>query len=130
MIDVDHFKNFNDEYGHIAGDKVLISVGKSINKPLRPNDLVARFGGEEFSVLLPETSLENDVAIAERLRQRVSETCPGRIDGKELPKVTVSIGIADYRPCDSLESLIASADIAMYHAKKAGRNCVRFASSA
>jgi diguanylate cyclase len=64
------------------------------------------------------------------LRKRVSNARPGKIDGKKLPKVTVSIGIADYRPGDSLESLIASADIAMYHAKKAGRNCVRVASNA
>ena len=130
MIDVDHFKNFNDEYGHLAGDKVLISVAESIRKPLRPNDLVARYGGEEFSVLLPETSLENAAAIAERLRERVSEACPGNIDGKELPTVTVSIGAADYQPGDSLESVIASADVAMYHAKKDGRNCVRVASRA
>ena len=129
MIDVDHFKNFNDKYGHLAGDKVLIAVGESINKPLRPNDLVARFGGEEFSVLLPETSLENAVAIAERLRQRVSEAYPGKIQGKELPRVTVSVGVADYKPGDSLESLIESADVAMYYAKSAGRNCVRVASS-
>ena len=130
MIDVDHFKKFNDEYGHLAGDKVLVSVGECIKRPLRPNDLVARFGGEEFSVLLPETSLENAVAIAERLRERVSEAIPGRIDGKELPKVTVSIGIAEYKRGESLESLFASADVALYHAKKAGRNCVRVASDA
>ena len=128
IIDVDHFKRFNDEYGHLAGDKVLISVGENISKPLRPNDMVARFGGEEFSVLLPETSLENAVTIAERLRERVSTACPGEINGKELPGVTVSIGVADYKPGDSLESVLASADSAMYKAKKAGRNCVRIAS--
>ena len=129
IIDVDHFKRFNDEYGHLAGDKVLISVGESISKPLRPNDMVARFGGEEFSVLLPETSLENAVAIAERLRERVCAACPGEINGTELPGVTVSIGVADYKPGDSLESVLASADSAMYQAKKAGRNCVRVASN-
>ncbi len=130
MIDVDHFKNINDEYGHLAGDRVLVAVGESIRKPLRPNDLVARFGGEEFSVLLPETSLQNAVTIAERLRERISETDPVIIDNKELAKVTVSIGVAEFKPGDSLETMIASADAAMYQAKKAGRNCVRVASNA
>ncbi len=130
MIDVDHFKNINDEYGHLAGDRVLVAVGESIRKPLRPNDLVARFGGEEFSVLLPETSLQNAVTIAERLRERISETDPVIIDNKELAKVTVSIGVAEFKPGDSLETMIASADAVMYQAKKAGRNCVRVASNA
>jgi diguanylate cyclase (GGDEF)-like protein len=130
MIDVDHFKNINDEFGHLAGDRVLVAVGESIKKPLRPNDLVARYGGEEFSVLLPETSLENAVAIAERLRVRVSETDAGRIDDQQLPKVSASIGIAEFSPGDSLESLLAAADAAMYQAKHAGRNCVRVAGAA
>lgn len=129
MIDVDHFKNINDEYGHLTGDRVLVAVGESIRKPLRPNDLVARFGGEEFSVLLPETSLQNAVTIAERLRERISEADPVKIDNKELAKVTVSIGVAEFKPGDSLETMIASADAAMYQAKKAGRNCVRVASN-
>ncbi len=129
MIDVDHFKNFNDEYGHLAGDRVLVVVGENIRKPLRPNDLIARFGGEEFSVLLPETSLDNAISIAERLRERVSEASLGEIEGRELPNVTVSIGITEYKPGDSLETMIAAADVAMYHAKKAGRNCVRIATN-
>jgi len=130
MIDVDRFKRINDEYGHVAGDRVLMTVAENIRKPLRPNDLVARYGGEEFSVLLPETSLENAVHIAERLRERVSEASPGIIDGKQLPLVTVSIGVNEFKPGDSLETLVASADIAMYQAKKAGRNCVRKANNA
>jgi len=129
MIDVDHFKNFNDKYGHLAGDKVLVAVGRSITRPLRPNDMVARFGGEEFSVLLPETTLDNAIDIAERLRERVSQACPGKIDGKELPKVTVSIGVAEFKPGDSLETMIVSADDAMYAAKKAGRDRVCVASN-
>lgn len=128
MIDVDHFKKYNDEYGHLAGDRVLVCVGESIRKPLRPNDLVARFGGEEFSVLLPETGLDNALTIAERLRERVDMADPGEVDGKKIPGATVSIGIAEYRPGDSLETMIAAADVAMYHAKKEGRNCVCVAS--
>jgi len=127
MIDVDHFKQYNDEYGHLAGDRVLVAVGESIRKPLRPNDLVARFGGEEFSVLLPETRIDNALTIAERLRKRIGNADPGKLDGKKLPGATVSIGIAEYRPGDSLETMIAAADVAMYHAKKEGRNCVRVA---
>ena len=127
MIDIDHFKDVNDKYGHLAGDKVLIAVGRSIKEPLRPNDMVARYGGEEFSVLLPETSIENAAAIAERLRERVSQASPGKLERKQLPKVTVSIGVADFNPGDSLESMIAAADAAMFDAKRAGRNCVRVA---
>ncbi|MBT8128623.1 MAG: GGDEF domain-containing protein [Gammaproteobacteria bacterium] len=127
MIDVDHFKNINDEFGHLAGDRVLATIGESIRKPLRPNDLVARYGGEEFSVLLPETSLPNAVAIAERLRARINEIDPGTINDQQLPGVSVSIGVAEFKPGDSLENLIAAADAAMYEAKHAGRNCVRFA---
>jgi diguanylate cyclase (GGDEF)-like protein len=128
MIDIDHFKSINDEYGHLTGDRVLIAVGESIRKPLRPNDMVARYGGEEFSVLLPETTLENAVGIAERLRERVSEATVGNIEGSKLT-VTVSIGVTEFKPGDLLDSVIASADLAMYHAKKSGRNCVRVASN-
>ena len=104
-------------------------MGDSIRKPLRPNDLVARYGGEEFSVLLPETTLDNAITIAERLRERVSKASPGSHSGQQLPKVTVSIGVAEYKPGDSLETLIIGADVAMYTAKKDGRNCVRVATN-
>lgn len=127
MIDVDKFKDFNDTYGHLAGDQVLIAVGNAIRSPLRPNDLVARFGGEEFSVLLPETSIENAEIIANRLRENVSKTDPGVVDGKQLPAVTISLGISDGRAGYDLETMIASADVAMYHAKQNGRNRVEIA---
>jgi len=127
MIDVDKFKDFNDTYGHLAGDQVLIAVGNAIRNPLRPNDLVARFGGEEFSVLLPETSIENAEIIANRLRENVSKTDPGVVDGEQLPSVTISLGISDGRAGYDLETMIASADVAMYHAKKNGRNRVEIA---
>ena len=130
MIDVDHFKKFNDEYGHLAGDQVLVTVGENIRQPLRPNDLVARFGGEEFSVLLPETKIEHAEIIAERLRERVSNAIPGVIDGKEIPGVTISLGVTQYKPNYTLETMIASADVAMYQAKQNGRNCVQLAHDA
>lgn len=130
MIDVDNFKDYNDRYGHLAGDQVLVTVGENIRKPLRPNDLVARFGGEEFCVLLPETKLQYAVEIAERLRDRVSKANPGTVDGKQLPKVTISLGVTEYKPGYALETMIASADVAMYHAKNKGKNRVQVATDA
>jgi diguanylate cyclase (GGDEF)-like protein len=127
MIDVDDFKQYNDVYGHLAGDRVLVTVAQSIRHPLRPNDLVARFGGEEFAVLLPETTLENAVVIAERLREHVSKADPGVVDGKQLPQVTISLGVAKRFPQYSLDMMIAAADVAMYHAKRNGKNRVEVA---
>ncbi len=127
MIDVDNFKTYNDEYGHLAGDQVLIAVAEAIRSPLRPNDLVARFGGEEFAVLLPETTLNNAVVIAERLREHVSKLEPGKLDGNPMPKVTISLGIAGRQPGYELDMMIAAADVAMYHAKRNGKNRVEIA---
>ena len=124
MIDVDNFKHYNDDYGHLAGDQVLAAIAKAIRSPLRPNDLVARFGGEEFAVLLPETNVINAKFIAERLRENVSRADLGMIDGKQLPNVTISLGISTRAPSDTLDMLIAAADVAMYHAKQKGRNRV------
>ncbi len=129
MMDVDDFKNYNDDYGHLAGDQVLITVAESIRSPLRPNDLVARFGGEEFAVLLPETSMKNAQIIAERLREHVSKADPGAVDEKPLPNVTISLGIAERQPGYSLDMMIASADVAMYHAKRNGKNRVEVAAN-
>lgn len=129
MIDVDNFKKFNDEYGHLAGDSVLVKVAESIRSPLRPNDLVARFGGEEFSVLLPETTLQHALIVAERLCECVAQTDMGTLDDVQLPRVTISLGVAEYQHGYELESMIAAADVAMYHAKRGGRNCVKAATS-
>ena len=128
MMDVDNFKSFNDVYGHLAGDQVLVKVANAVRSPLRPNDLVARFGGEEFAVLLPETTLENARIIAQRLCDHVSDAEPGSIDGQELPKVTISLGVAGRQPGYSLDMMIAAADVAMYHAKRNGKNRVEVAS--
>ena len=128
MIDVDNFKQYNDDYGHLAGDKVLIAVANAIRRPLRPNDMVARFGGEEFAVLLPETTLENAKTIAERLRAAVAQAEPGELDGKRLPRVTISLGISAFKPGFELDTMIAAADVAMYHAKRKGKNRVEVAS--
>ena len=127
MIDVDNFKNYNDEYGHLAGDQVLITVANAIRAPLRPNDLVARFGGEEFAVLLPETTVSNSKIIAERLREHVCNADPGMLDNNVLPSVTISLGVAGRQPGYSLDMMIAAADVAMYHAKRNGKNRVEIA---
>ncbi|NOQ87939.1 MAG: diguanylate cyclase [Gammaproteobacteria bacterium] len=130
MIDVDDFKNYNDDYGHLAGDQVLITVADAIRSPLRPNDMVARFGGEEFAVLLPETTVNNAKLIAERLRKHVSSRDAGMLDDKHLPNVTISLGIAGRQPGAQLDKMLAAADIAMYHAKRHGKNRVEIAMDA
>lgn len=123
MIDIDLFKIFNDTYGHLAGDKILKEVAKVIRESIRKMDVPARYGGEEFAVILPETTLQGALLVAERIRQEVSEKKID-YDGKRIG-VTVSVGIALY-PEDGKDkkSLIASADLALYHAKRTGRNRV------
>jgi diguanylate cyclase (GGDEF)-like protein len=124
MIDVDHFKLYNDNYGHIAGDKVLSNVADALRGALRPIDMLARFGGEEFAILLPETTPEEAQKLAEKLRHTVSQTKTKNDKGEALPEVTVSIGISELKQQKDLLSLIAEADEALYRAKNNGRNCV------
>jgi diguanylate cyclase (GGDEF)-like protein len=121
MIDLDHFKKLNDEYGHLIGDAVLGRVGELLTAGLRPHDLLARFGGEEFAVLLPGMGVNASLAIAERLR--VSVERDARVNGETpLPKTTISLGLAESRPDETLSSLLVRADGALYRAKRAGRN--------
>ena len=127
MLDVDHFKRFNDTYGHKAGDLVLQMVARTMRKRLRPTDMVARYGGEEFIILLPHTAASEAQVVAERLRCGV-ESCQVTADqGKELPPVTISIGVAPWHNGDSLEHLVDKADKALYRAKANGRNRVELA---
>ena len=126
LLDVDHFKKFNDNYGHQEGDKVLRIVSEVIQSTVRQKiDTVARYGGEEFAVILPESDANMGRDLAERIRKNI-EAYLFENNGKPLYRVTVSIGIASY-PFDSREqkSLIQRADLALYEAKKAGRNCVK-----
>ncbi len=120
MLDVDHFKSYNDSFGHPAGDDALRTVGHVIRETLRGADVAARFGGEEFSILLPQTTSEEAVAIAERIRRNIEKT-------KFVHRVvTSSIGVASCSAelCDSA-NLIAAADKALYEAKRRGRNRVQ-----
>jgi diguanylate cyclase (GGDEF)-like protein len=122
LFDIDHFKTFNDTYGHQAGDLVLIEVAKTIKKIVREVDIPARYGGEEFCVLLPQTDLEGAFLASERLRKAIENT---QIisENNEILKVTVSIGISNH-PDNSkdMNELIRCADTALYFAKENGRN--------
>jgi diguanylate cyclase (GGDEF)-like protein len=121
MIDVDRFKEINDEYGHIIGDQVLSATADALRQHLRPTDLIARFGGDEFSVLLPGTTLHRATITAERLRTSLANYHrPGHPQ-----TVTVSIGLTAASDADNLDSLLHRADEALYSAKEKGRNCVQ-----
>lgn len=124
MLDIDHFKTFNDSYGHLAGDTALCHVAEQLTRNLRPTDLIARYGGEEFSVLLPDTDMSVGMIVAERLRNEIFRLQLPPSQDQPLPSVAISLGLAQLRPGDTLESLIACADGALYRAKNKGRNCV------
>jgi diguanylate cyclase (GGDEF)-like protein len=140
MLDLDHFKALNDEYGHAMGDAALLETTRIMADIVRGHDLVARFGGEEFVVLLPDTALDGATQVAERLRRAIADhvllvedagtptRTDGRTDGRSTVHWTVSIGVAKWRQdSEGLEALIARADDALYQAKAAGRNRVRTA---
>jgi diguanylate cyclase (GGDEF)-like protein len=120
MLDVDNFKQFNDKYGHIAGDRVLIAVAGALREHLRPTDLIARFGGDEFAVLLPDLEPQQAVQTAERVREQIAGLSPPSLS----TAVTVSIGITSRFECDDVSGLVHRADEAMYTAKSQGRNRV------
>lgn len=125
MIDVDQFKSFNDLFGHVAGDRVLTAVARILRKQFRPRDLLVRFGGDEFAVLLPGIGSEEAMAIAERVRQSVSGSTGDSDDSLIQVPVEISMGIAELAPGGTFEALLRAADVALYRAKDAGRNTVR-----
>ena len=125
VIDIDHFKKFNDQYGHIVGDEVLKTVSRKAKEIVRGRDFLARFGGEEFVVILPQTPLSGAKTVAENIRDFFDRTRLKVVSSsKNLGKVTVSIGAAQYKPGETIEKFIDRSDQALYFAKNVGRNCV------
>ena len=123
MIDIDHFKKFNDSYGHQVGDHVLRLVAKVLQDNVRDIDLAARYGGEELIAVLPGADLGVCAEVAERIRRRISEArLTRRTTGQEITSVTVSIGVAQFRLAESAEAMIERCDRALYQAKRLGRN--------
>ncbi|NWC89470.1 diguanylate cyclase [Pseudomonas reactans] len=125
MLDLDHFKRINDGYGHLAGDKVLKIIANVLRKRLRPSDFIARFGGEEFVLLMPNSSLSDALAAGEVLRAAI-EACPFHFKGEPVT-ITVSMGVAQFQPGERSDLALKRADEALYRAKAAGRNQVQAA---
>jgi len=125
MADIDHFKSFNDKYGHLTGDQVLRLVAMSVKQNVKGQDVAARYGGEEFVVALPNTALQSAITVADHIRRAVmTKELIKRSSGERLGRVTISIGAAMLRPHDTAQSLIERADMCLYAAKRNGRNRV------
>ena len=125
MTDIDHFKNFNDTFGHLTGDQVLRLVALSVKQNVKGQDIAARYGGEEFAIVLPRTALREAITVADQIRRAVmSKELMKRSTGEHLGRVTISIGVATHRRGDSIQSLIERADTCLYAAKRNGRNRV------
>lgn len=124
LLDVDHFKRYNDTHGHQAGDEALRVLGDTVRQFLRPDDFAVRYGGEEFVIILSEIAPKEMEAAAERLRLAIANAAIIDPSGKRLPSITVSIGVAFSQPSLSFRMLIGEADKALYRAKAGGRNRV------
>jgi diguanylate cyclase len=122
VVDIDHFKRINDEYGHLAGDKVLKIIASELHKRLRKTDFIARFGGEEFAVLIPATPMAGGLQLLETLRSGIAE-CPFHFRGERVT-ITLSAGISAFADTERSEQVFERADQALYRAKRGGRNCV------
>ncbi len=125
LCDIDFFKKFNDDYGHLVGDKVLQFVAKQLKRSIKGRDFVCRFGGEEFAIILPQTSLKSAMIVADQLRSVISKSRLKRANSDEVyGHVTLSFGVAELGPDDARNDLIDRADRGLYQAKKNGRNRV------
>ena len=125
ILDLDNFKNYNDRHGHVAGDEVLAKTGKILRNSLRKTDSAYRYGGEEFTVILPETGGNEAVHFAERIRQNIEKHAFVIRRDRSL-SVTASTGIAQYKPEEEISVFIKRADENMYTAKKQGKNRINF----
>jgi diguanylate cyclase (GGDEF)-like protein len=122
MIDIDDFKTFNERYGHAYGNHVLYSVAHTLADSLRPTEIIARHGGDEFVIILPDVELETARNIGERLHRGVMDSVPVTPDGSALPHPTISVGLAALQPGQTGKELLAETDRALYRAKENGRN--------
>ena len=122
VLDIDHFKRYNDRFGHLNGDCVLRAVARAMTDNVRPSDVLARFGGEGFIAVLPDTPLKAASLVGERLRRAVADTVVLADDRTPLPPVTISLGVAQLDYAQDAAALIAAADSALYRAKREGRN--------
>jgi len=120
LIDIDNFKNFNDTYGHLVGDEVLIMLAQTVNKSIRKSDFFARWGGEEFVLLLPHTTLDIAINITEHIRKTIEE-----LSHQEAGSISASFGVTQYHNDDTIESIFKRCDDALYDAKNSGKNCVK-----
>ncbi len=125
MFDIDHFKSFNDSYGHLTGDQVLRLVGMSLKQTIKGQDITARYGGEEFAVVLPNTALRQALTVADHIRRAVmAKELKKKSTGEILGRVTISVGVSMLKQGDDTDSLIERADACLYAAKRNGRNRV------
>jgi len=125
MFDIDHFKSFNDSYGHLTGDQVLRLVGMSLKQTIKGQDITARYGGEEFAVVLPNTALRQALTVADHIRRAVmAKELKKKSTGEILGRVTISVGVSMLKSGDNTDSLIERADACLYAAKRNGRNRV------
>jgi diguanylate cyclase len=125
MFDIDHFKSFNDSYGHITGDQVLRLVAMSLKHSIKGQDITARYGGEEFAIVLPNTALRQALMVADQIRRGVmAKELKKKSTGEILGRVTISVGVSMLKPGDDTNALIERADACLYAAKRNGRNRV------
>ena len=125
MFDIDHFKSFNDSYGHLTGDQVLRLVGMSLKQTIKGQDITARYGGEEFAVVLPNTALRQALTVADHIRRAVmAKELKKKSTGEILGRVTISVGVSVLKQGDDTDALIERADACLYAAKRNGRNRV------
>jgi diguanylate cyclase len=125
MTDIDHFKNFNDSFGHLTGDQVLRLVAMSVKQNVKGQDTAARYGGEEFAIVLPNTVLRSAITVADHIRRAVmTKELMKRSTGEHLGRVTISIGVATWHKNDTAQMLIERTDACLYAAKRHGRNRV------
>lgn len=125
MVDIDNFKSYNDLYGHMVGDLVLKKLAHILKNATRGCDVICRYGGEEFAIMLPETSKEEAIIVCERIRKSVENTPMIDEKGKTVGTITVTIGLASFpQDADNKDDLIDNADKALYQGKRAGKNCI------